>query len=227
MRHSPGAATLEIAPTAVPPATTMRRSNPDGRDQLLQHGSVPLEPEPVLERMKVAAEGDLVLTELDVAAPAPEPRLDDERALPVRHRAAGMKDAGARVRQPRALQHFCRQELVVGGQQRSGAVEDADAARGQRAERPEPVLDAVEPFDDVEPAERNGARLQQRRRLLGREDPRVDAARSRSGERDVRGSTPLGDDRKQHGFGIAENNAGVGYRTVKIRCASGSRALRV
>ena len=69
---------------------------------------------------------------------------------------------------PRALQHLGRQQLVVRGQQRAGAVEDADAARGERAERPEPVLDAVEPVDDVEPAERNGTRLQQRCRLLGR-----------------------------------------------------------
>ena len=198
-----------------------------GRHELLQQRAVPLEPEPVLERAEVAAERDLVAAELDVAAPAAEARLDDDRPLPVRHVAAGMEDPRARVWQPRALEHLCGQQLVVRREQRAGAVEHDDAARGERAERPEAVLDAVEAVDDVEPAERDRSRLQQRRGLLGDEDPRVDPARRRRGEGDVRGGTTLGDDREQHAFSIAENALRVGYRRgedpVRVWCSTDAR----
>ena len=157
-----------------------------------------LEPEPVLERAQVAPERDLVAAELDVAAPAPEARLDDDRPLPVRHVAAGMEDPGARVRQTCPLQHLGGQQLVVGREQGAGAVEHENSARGERAERPEAVLDAVEPLDDVEPAERHRSRLQRRRGLLRDEDACVDPARRRRGKSDVRGGTTLGDDREQH-----------------------------
>ena len=149
VRHSPGAATLEIAPTAAPAGDDDAKVEPRRRHELLQHRSVPLEPEPVLERAEVAAERDLVLTELDVAAPAPEPRLDDERALPLRHLAARKEDAGARVRQARALQHLCRQELVVRGEERTGPVQHDDSTSGERAKRPQAVLDAIQPDHDV------------------------------------------------------------------------------
>ena len=222
VRHSPGAATREIAPTATPPATTMRRSKPGGRDELLKERSVPLEPEPVLELVEVAAQRDLVLAALDVAAPAAEARLDDDRPLPVRHRATGVEDARARVRQAGAGEHLRRQQLVVGREERSRAVEHADAPRGERAERPETVLHPVEALGDVEPAEGGAAAFQERRRLLGRQDPGVDPVRRRGGERDVRGGATLGDDREQHDFSIAEKPSDVGYRTVKILCPSGA-----
>ena len=200
VRHSPGAATREIAPTGTPAATTIRRSKPAGGDELLQDRAVALEPEPVLERAEVAAERDLVAAELDVAAPAAEARLDDDRPLPVGHVTAGMEDPRPRVRQPCPLQDLGGQQLVVRREQRPGAVEDDDAACGQRAERPEAVLDAVETVDDVESAERNRSRLQHRRGLLRDEDARVDPARRRRGKGDVRGGTALGDDREQHWF---------------------------
>ena len=185
-----------------------------------------LEPEPVLERAQVAAERDLVAAELDFAAPAAETRLDDDGAFPVRHVPAGMEDLCPRVRQLCALEDLGGQQLVVRCEQRPGAVEDDDAPRGERAERPEAVLDAVETIDDVEPAERNRSRLQHRRGLLRDEDARVDPARRRRGKGDVRGGTALGDDREQHCFSIAENTVVMGYRKVKIRCPCGS-ALRV
>ena len=102
-------------------------------------------------------------------------------------------------------------------EQRAGTVEDDDAACRKRPERPEAVLDPVQPLDDVETAERDRSRLQQRRCLAGREDPRIDAARRRRGEGDVRGGATLGDDREQHDFSIAEKAAVVGYRTVVKR----------
>jgi hypothetical protein len=188
-----------------------------GSDEFLQERSVALEPEPVLERAQVAAKRDLVLAELDVPAPAAEARLDDDRPLPVRHVAAGMEDVRARVRQPRPLQDLGGQQLVVCREQRAGAVEDDDSARGERSERPEAVLDAVQPLDDVQTAERDRSRLQQRSGLVRDENARIDAAGRRRSEGDVRGGATLGDDREQHDFSIAETSTPVGYRTVAKR----------
>ena len=60
VRHSPGAATREIAPTADARRDDDAEVEPGRRDELLQHRAVPLEPEPVLERAEMAPEGDLV-----------------------------------------------------------------------------------------------------------------------------------------------------------------------
>ena len=132
-----------------------------------------------------------------------------------------MQDPRPRMRELRTAQHLRGQELVVRRQQGTGTIEDADVPRRERPQRPEPVLDAVEAVDDVQPTERDGAGLEQRRGLVRREDARVDPARGSGGEADVRGSATLGDDREQHDFSIAENARTVGYGTVKIRCASG------
>ena len=121
------------------------------------------------------------------------------------------------MRQARALQDLGRQQLVVRREQRARAVEHDDAARGQRAERPEAVFDAVERVDDVQPAQRNRPRLEQRRRLLRDEDARVDPVRRRRGKGRVRGSTPLGDDREQHDIRYRRNAAIRGLWEVKIR----------
>ena len=43
---------------------------PRGRDELLHHRSVPLEPEPTLERVEVATQCDLVLAQLDLPDPS-------------------------------------------------------------------------------------------------------------------------------------------------------------
>ena len=171
---------------------------PGRRHELLHDRAVALEPEPVLERAEMAPEGDLVAAELDVAAPAAEAGLDDDRAVPVRYLTAGMQDPRARMRQARALQDLRRQQLVVRGEQRPRAVENDDAACGQRAECPEPVFDAVERVGDVQPAQRDRSRLQQRRRLLRDEDARVDPVRRSRSQGCVRSSAALGDDREQH-----------------------------
>ena len=58
------------------------------------------------------------------------------------------------MRQPFPPQDARRQQLVVDGEERARTVEDANASRGERAERPEPVLDTVQRVGDVEPADR-------------------------------------------------------------------------
>ncbi len=197
----------EIAPTATPAATTILRSKPAGGTSFCTMRAVLLEPEPVLERAEMAPERDLVVAKLDVAPPAAETRLDDDRAFPVVDVPAGMEDVGARVRQARALQDLRRQQLVVRREQRSGAVEHDDTPCRKRAERPETVFDAVEPLSDVEPAQRDGSRLQQRRRLLRDENSRIDPVRRGRGEGRVRRSTTLGDDREQHDFRYRRESA--------------------
>ena len=81
--HSPGATTREIAPPRPP-----RRRRSGGRTQRAARAPawprLPLEPAPMLDRAEMAPEGDLVAAELDVAAPAAETGLDDDRPLPVR-----------------------------------------------------------------------------------------------------------------------------------------------
>ena len=104
------------------------------------------------------------------------------------------------MRKPGAKQEPGGQKLVVGGEQRARPVERADAAGRERAERPEPVLDAVERRQDVEPPERGVAVLELGDRLLGREEAEADAARRGGGEREVRFGGALGDDRELHGI---------------------------
>ena len=197
---------------------------PGRRHELLHDRAVALEPEPVLDRAEMAPEGDLVAAELDVAAPAAEAGLDDDRAVPVRYLTAGMQDPRARMRQAPALQDLRRQQLVVRGEQRPGAVENDDAACGQRAECPEPVFDAVERVGDVQPAQRDRSRLQQRRRLLRDEDARVDPVRRSRSQGRVRGSAALGDDREQHDLWyrreIAVRGLWDGKDPAAVRCAA-------
>ena len=102
-------------------------------------------------------------------------------------------------------------------QQGARAVEDAHVPRRERPQRPQTVLDAVEPVDDIQAPQCDGAGSEQRRSLVRREDARVDPARSRRGEADVRGGATLGDEREQHDFSIAEISRPVGYRPVSNR----------
>ncbi len=104
------------------------------------------------------------------------------------------------MRKPGAKQEPGGQKLVVGGEQRAGPVERADAAGRERAERPEPVLDAVERREHVEPAERGVAVTELGDRLLGRVEAEAHSARRGGGERKVRFGRALGDDRELHGL---------------------------
>jgi hypothetical protein len=67
----------------------------------------------------------------------------------------------------------------VGGEQRSRAVQDGDAAGREDAEGPEPVFDAVERRQDVEPSERGVARPELTERLERRHRHELGTARAR------------------------------------------------
>ena len=120
-----------------------------------------------LELADVTAEGVQILALDDVRTPTPEARLHDNGKPQLRERSTGRQQPGAGMRKPGAKQEPGGQKLVVGGEQRTRPVERADAAGRERAERPEPVLDAVERRQDVEPPERRVAVLELRDRLLG------------------------------------------------------------
>jgi hypothetical protein len=104
------------------------------------------------------------------------------------------------MRKPGVKQEPGGQKLVVGGQQRACPVERADAAGGERAERPEPVLDSVERRQHVEPSQRSVALAELGDRLLGREETEAHSARRGGRERKVRFGRALGDDRELHGI---------------------------
>ena len=168
---------------------------------------MPLEPGLELERVQVAPEGDLVLAQRHVDAPAAEARLHYHGAGPRWGRPVGVQHLRPGMRQPFPPQDARRQQLVVDGEERARAVEDANASRGERAERPEAVFDAVQRVGDVEPADRSVGAVEQDRCAPGREDARVDPARRSRRQGDVgRGPAP-GDEGEQHDFFFAEESA--------------------
>ena len=130
----------------------------------------------------MAQQRTVVLAEHDVPSQLAEARLQDDRKLDVRQRITELEQARAWMREFRALQDACRQELVVRGEERAGAVERADALGRERPELPEAVVDTVEGRQDVEPAERRIAWRQLGERVGGRQDPEVDPARRRTNE---------------------------------------------
>jgi hypothetical protein len=58
------------------------------------------------------------------------------------------------------------EELVVGREERRRFVQDGDTPSGERAERPESVVDAVERRQDVQAPERGVTRLEHPERVL-------------------------------------------------------------
>jgi hypothetical protein len=92
-----------------------------------------------------------------------------------------------------------REELVVGGEQRSGLVEHGDASRCEGAESPQAVVHAVERRQHVQPAERNVAGTQHVERAVGSHRLPPGVPERGGGERVVGGRGTTGDQSEPHG----------------------------
>ncbi len=111
----------------------------------------------------LASDGGEVLAQLvralaadDVEPPAAKARLHDDGAAPGGRSAPRGDEHGLGMWKARSGQEACRQELVVGGEQRWRAVEDRDPACRELAERPQAGLDAVECLPDATARELSG-----------------------------------------------------------------------
>ena len=157
VRHSPGFAWRETAPTTQPPGDEQAQVVTARRHELLQDAARRVKPDTpprVLDRVgelprRVAAH--------DVASPAPGPRLQHDRGLKLRPREprrdvhrSGVRDAGGEER-------VRGRELVVRPRETRAVVQHDHTAPLKRLQRPPAGLDAVERGQHVEPAERHVA----------------------------------------------------------------------
>ena len=184
VRHSPGAATRLIAPITWSSATTMRRSKPERGHELLDERPVRLVPRLAPAGCASRAASDSSSSQRST----PSPQLPNRGLTTTGGRSGevGRSPVISRVRgcgKPGAAQQPGGEELVVRREQRRGTVQHRDAARLERSERPEAVVDAVERRQHVDPADRAVARAQRLERL-----GRASAATSRRrGNRPARG----------------------------------------
>jgi len=142
---------------------------PDRRDECLEQRAVTLEPGPCANFVENTCEFSRRLAPKDVGAPAAEARLQDEWR---RQRNLGRSRdemCGARLRHTCALEALRGEELVVGIEQGSRAVQHADSPPLELVERVQAGLDAVERLQDVEPCERHVASIEESQRFGGRE----------------------------------------------------------
>src|SRR6476661_2306883 len=89
-------------------------------------------------------------------------------------------------------------QLVVRGEQRRRAVENANSLRVQLGDDPQPLFDAVETWGDIEPVQGDitGAQIEQR--ITGCEQVRVRALPAAGRESHVRVRQLVGDDGEVH-----------------------------
>ena len=184
-----------IAPMARSPATTIRRSKPQRRDELLDQGSVRPIPRLVRQPRNDAGERFFVVAPLDAEAPAPEARLDHDRWPERRNRPVPVA-AGPWVRRP-----FVRRSRAVracrGPRAATGAVQHGHPARleGRGPTSPcrrRPASEHVDPPDRAVSA---------RAARVPRRSERAPNRTSRTGahERVVGGGRALCDDGDAHG----------------------------
>ena len=114
------------------------------------------------------------VTAVDVDAPTSVAWLDDQRRLDFRE-AAGLEMLGSRVWDPCLGKHTGGEQLVVGAGEGRGRVEGAEPAPFEPEQFEQAGLDTVEGREDVEPAERDVARLQPLADLARADEIRVDA----------------------------------------------------
>src|SRR5262249_54868821 len=119
-------------------------------DERLDECTLATKPAPPAEAFEPRPELALVVTAVDVAAPAAKTRLHDVRGRKARQRHL------AEVRRPRLLdpesaEQESGRELVVGRKQSEWAVHDLRTLTLQAGQLPKPRLDPVERRQDVEP----------------------------------------------------------------------------
>jgi hypothetical protein len=117
--------------------------------QFLQQCAVPTEPGTIARDRERIVELRPVAAAHDVAAPAAEARLEDERRLE-RRAFVPAEDRRPRMWKPCGAKQVGGAELVVHGEQRRGAVEHADATALEPEQLEQPRLDAVERGQHVE-----------------------------------------------------------------------------
>jgi hypothetical protein len=108
-------------------------------------------------------------------------------------------------------------QLVVRGEERRRAVEDADALRLELADDPQSVLDAVELRRHVETIERDVAPAEREERIPRSEQLPVGATPPPCGERNVRLGQLVCDDRELHAVSVREVLPEVGGEAVSGR----------
>ena len=128
----PRVATREIAPTAAPAATTTRRSNPAGATSAWMTAPWCWN-QGRCSTAEMAPEADLVAHSVDLAAPATETGLDDDRAHSRTAPARRVQDPRPRVGSPARCRTSAVNSLSCAARSAPRPVEHDDASRCQRA----------------------------------------------------------------------------------------------
>jgi len=127
------------------------------RYELLDDRTMPVIPAIRTHTGESLRERHEVVAPVHLPAPAPVARLQHDRMQRLRH-ASSLPDVHRRrMRDGATPKHSGSQQLVVGREQRSGVVQDVNASCGERPQRPEPVVHAVEGGKHVQTTERRVA----------------------------------------------------------------------
>jgi hypothetical protein len=152
------------------------------------------EPRTGRELCETGAQLGNLLAEDDVASPATEPWFDDH-GWGDGDSSGGRGDVdGGRMRDAGRGKGSRRRQLVVGGDERSRSVEDANARTFESSELPEAGLDPVELVGDVQAADGNVALAQFPESVNRREHLHPGTGC----ERDIRRRSPVGDEGDGH-----------------------------
>ena len=170
-----------------------------GRHELLDNAASRPEPGPLPELFQREREVALVRAEHDIAAPAAEARLQDERERQRRLFGAAGEGHRSRVRQARIGEPTRRRKLVVRSPQSGCRVQHADAFSLEHAKLPKARLDASQVLADIQARKSDVTASENIDRILRPKDARSDPPRSkRPDERPRRRRLPLRD------YGIGE-----------------------
>jgi hypothetical protein len=132
---------------------------------------------------------------MDIAPPAPVPRLDDGRSGDVDLGVGPQHMSRVEMRQTCRAQASRRFELVVGPDESPGGVEDPDSPASKVGNDTQARLEGVELLRDVDAQERHIPRAERVDRSFRREEPGVDPeTRPLVHEGGVRRAFSVGDD---------------------------------
>src|SRR5262249_53272773 len=112
------------------------------RDELLDDAAR-APPAPALHPADVVVEGTAIAAELDISAPAAKARLRDDREPQSLDRCRVVQPPRPWMRNACRAEQTRSDQLVVRGEQRRGAVENAHALGRELVHDPQPVFDAV------------------------------------------------------------------------------------